>query len=61
VPLFANESQKTSLASDLQSLLHPDYEFVAHSGGMALLELEHRGQREALNGFMAGWSEFLSA
>jgi ketosteroid isomerase-like protein len=61
VPVFADESQRAALAASLQTLLHPDYQFFAHTEGMALLDNEYRGQREALNGFMAGWREFLSA
>ena len=59
IPVFADEAQKGAMTATLESMLHPDHEFVAATGGVAL-DAEFRGQRESLEGYMAGWSEWLS-
>jgi ketosteroid isomerase-like protein len=61
VPVFADETQRDALATTVEPMLDPEYEFVAATSGMAAIELSYRGRREALEGFLTGWGEWLSA
>jgi ketosteroid isomerase-like protein len=61
VPIFADETQRSAVASTVEPLLDPEYEFFAATSGMAAVDVNYRGRREALEGFITAWGEWLSA